>query len=120
MNLLADEGVDRQIVERLRQEGHHVVYIAEVEPGITDDVVLDRANKINALLITLDKDFGELTFRQGLVYGGVVLARLSGLTPDTKAKLVASILSKRGEEMVNAFSVITPGAVRIRKQNDRT
>ena len=61
MNLLADEGVDRQIVERLRQEGHHVVYIAEVEPGITDEVVLDRANEINALLITLDKDFGELT-----------------------------------------------------------
>lgn len=38
MNLLADESVDRQIVERLRQNGHEVFYIAEVEPSISDDV----------------------------------------------------------------------------------
>lgn len=40
MNLLADEGVDRQIVERLRQEGYSVLYIAEMEPGMSDDLVL--------------------------------------------------------------------------------
>lgn len=40
MNLLADEGVDRPIVEQLRQEGHHVLYIAEMSPGIADDVIL--------------------------------------------------------------------------------
>ncbi|MBN2560333.1 MAG: DUF5615 family PIN-like protein [Phycisphaerae bacterium] len=40
MNLLADESVDRQIVDRLRQDGHAVRYIAEMEPGISDDTVL--------------------------------------------------------------------------------
>jgi hypothetical protein len=40
VNLLADEGVERQIVERLRQEGHDVWYIAEIKPGIDDDVIL--------------------------------------------------------------------------------
>lgn len=41
MNLLADESVDRQIVERLRQDGHRVRYVAEMEPGISDEIVLD-------------------------------------------------------------------------------
>ena len=52
MNLLADEGVERQIVERLRQAGHDVCYIAEMEPGIADDVILAQANASQALLIT--------------------------------------------------------------------
>lgn len=59
MNFLADEGVDRQIVERLRIEGYSVLYVAQMQPGISDDVVLDLANQYNALLITADKDFGE-------------------------------------------------------------
>ena len=55
MNFLADEGVDRQIVEQLRADGHDVLYVAEMEPGISDDVVLQRANEHNALLITEDR-----------------------------------------------------------------
>ncbi len=45
MNLVADESVDRRIVRRLRQEGHDVVYFAELDPGISDDVVLSKANE---------------------------------------------------------------------------
>ncbi len=45
MNLLADEGVERQIVERLRQDGHTVLYIAEIEPSTPDDVVLSGRMK---------------------------------------------------------------------------
>lgn len=63
MNLLADENARRQIVEKLRQDGHDVLYIAEVEPSISDEAVFDRANEKAALLITGDKDFGELVFR---------------------------------------------------------
>ena len=59
MNFLADESVDRQIVERLRQDGHLVQYVAEMEPGISDNVVLASANREAALLLTADKDFGE-------------------------------------------------------------
>jgi predicted nuclease of predicted toxin-antitoxin system len=63
MNLVADEGVDRQIVEQLRQDGHDVAYIAELAPSISDDEVLQQANDRHALLVTADKDFGELVFR---------------------------------------------------------
>jgi predicted nuclease of predicted toxin-antitoxin system len=108
--------VERQIVERLRQAGHEVLYIAEMEPGIDDDMILAQANARQALLVTLDKDFGELVYRQGLVHAGVILLRLAGLSPETKASLVAQVMQQRGREMVQAFSVVSPGIVRIRKQ----
>jgi predicted nuclease of predicted toxin-antitoxin system len=72
MNFLADESVDRPIVERLRQEGHQVSYIAELGPGMSDDAVLNLANQQTALLLTADKDFGEMVFRQRLHTHGVV------------------------------------------------
>ena len=80
MNLLTDEDIEKQIVERLREDGHEVLYVAEMEPGVSDEAVLMRANEKNALLLTADKDFGELIFHQNLLLsGGVVLLRLSGL-----------------------------------------
>jgi len=46
VTFLADEGVDRQIVERLRLDGHEVSYVAEMAPGITDEVVLSESRKL--------------------------------------------------------------------------
>ena len=116
MNLLADEGVDGPIVDRLRQDGHEVAYIAEMSPGIDDDTILRQANDNSALLLTLDKDFGELVFRQGLVHAGVILIRLAGLQPTTKADVVATALREHDVELLNTFSVISPGSIRIRSQ----
>jgi predicted nuclease of predicted toxin-antitoxin system len=65
MMLLADESVDRPIVERQRQDGHNTVYVAELSPSVTDDEVLQEANNRDALLLTEDKDFGGLVYRLG-------------------------------------------------------
>lgn len=118
MILLADESVDRQIVERVRQCGHDTVYVAELSPSITDDQVLQEANKRKALLLTEDKDFGELVYRLGKVHAGVVLIRLAGLPSLSKADTVAKVLQEHGTELPGGFSVISPGAVRIRKPLD--
>ncbi|MBM3240017.1 hypothetical protein FJZ31_27335 [Candidatus Poribacteria bacterium] len=115
MNLLADESIDKLIVERLRQEGYNVLYIAELSPSIDDDAVLQQANQNDALLITADKNFGELVFRQGLVHAGVVLIRLAGLSSQVKAKIVLAVFANQSNELLNAFSVISPGMVRIRR-----
>ena len=118
MNFLADEGVDRQIVERLRQSGHEVLYVAEMEPSISDEEVLNRANEKNALLITADKDFGEMVFHQKLLTnGGIVLLRLSGLSPERKAEIVSKAIEKRSSELPSAFSVISPGRIRVRRSS---
>ncbi|MGI8910247.1 MAG: DUF5615 family PIN-like protein [Rubrobacteraceae bacterium] len=116
MNLLADEGVDRQIVDRLRREGHDILYIAEMEPGIPDEAVLEAANRESRLLLTADKDFGELVFRQRRISSGVILIRLAGLTPEYKARMVASTLEERAAELTpGTFAVVAPGSVRIRR-----
>ena len=117
MNFLVDEGIDSQIVERLRQDGHHLLYVAEMEPSIPDKEVLKRANEIDALLICADKDFGELVFHQNLLtVGGVILLRLEGLSGERKAELVSKAIENRGAEFATAFSVISPGRLRIRQK----
>ncbi len=115
MNFLADESVDRQIVERLRQDGHLVWYVAEMEPGISNDIVLALAKREAALLLTADKDFGEMIFRQRLHTHGIVLVRLAGLSPSRKAEIVASTVNQHATELAHAFSVIAPGVFRIRR-----
>ena len=60
---MADANLDRHIVERLRLDSHSVHYMAEMPPGIPDHVVLDLAGERNALILTYDRDFGELVFR---------------------------------------------------------
>lgn len=77
MKILADESVDRAIVERLRQHNYQVWYVAEMEPGISDGVVLNFANREEAILLTADKDFGEIVFRQKRTAKGVILIRLA-------------------------------------------
>lgn len=59
MNLVADENIDRAIVERLRQDGHAVDWIAELSPSVSDEEVLRRAADGGAVLVTEDKDFGR-------------------------------------------------------------
>ena len=117
MNLLADESVDRQIVERLRQDGHDVLYVAEVEPSISDSIVFDRANEKSALLVTGDKDFGEIVFRDNrLSSGGVVLLRLAGLSAEKKAEIVSEAFQTHGADFPSYFSVVAPGKIRIREK----
>jgi len=115
VNLICDESVERPVVERLRSDGYSVVYVAEFSPGIADEDVLSRAEALRAPLVTCDKDFGELVYRQGRANHGVVLARLAGLSNDRKAAIMSQAITAYGAELVGAFSVVTAGQVRIRK-----
>jgi predicted nuclease of predicted toxin-antitoxin system len=115
VNFLADESVDRPIVERLRRMGHATRAVAEMTPGIADHFVLRLANADGAMLLTADRDFGELVFRQHQVAEGVILIRLAGLTATRKAEVVAQAVTEHGAIMHGCFTVIEPGRVRIRR-----
>lgn len=114
MNFLADENIDGPIVKLLRTAGHKVLYVAEIDPAIDDDQILTRANQEGSLLVTGDKDFGELVFRQKRISTGVILVRLEGLSPKKKADIVADAIGKHAQELRNSFTVISPGNIRIR------
>ena len=115
MRLLADESVDRDIVVRLQADGFDVVSISIVSPSVDDDTVLDFANSEAAILLTADKDFGELVYRLGRVHTGIVLSRLSGLSVERKVEIVSQAFREHAAEFEGAFSVIAPGSIRIRK-----
>lgn len=114
MKLLADECVDQVIVERLRQDGHDVDFIAEIAPGIQDPDVLLRAWQTGVLLLTADKDFGELVYRQRLPHAGILLLRLAGLSDDEKCQLVSAAL-RDSQDLAGAFSVLSKDTLRIRR-----
>ena len=114
MNFVADEGVDAQIVAHLRSDGHQVWYVADMLPGVADTAVLDLANQEDALLLTADKDFGDLVIRHRRVSRRLILVRLHGLSPDHKANIVAAAVKTHQQELSKAFTVITEQKVRIR------
>lgn len=115
MKILADESVEMGVVQRLRNNGHEVNYVAELFPGIMEEDVLALAHDEHTLLFTVDKDFGELIFRQGYVKRGIVLYRLAGLPLQEKANIISSAIAKFESELLDAFSVFTERAVRIRR-----
>ncbi len=111
---MIDESVDRQVVDALARV-YEVHDIASTNRGVADEVVLGIARELDAVLVTADKDFGELVYRQKRVHRGVVLTRLSGMESERKAQVVVNALSRSlfGEEE-RAFVVISPNDVRVR------
>lgn len=116
MNFLADENIERSLVEQLREAGHDVLYSADFEPGANDAFVLATANKHSAILITDDKDFGELVFRQRLIHAGVMLLRLSGLSIESKTSILIEVVDDHAADLPGKFTVITPGSLRMRSR----
>jgi len=79
MNILADENLESEIVTALRLAGHSVSDIKEIRPGVDDPEVLSIANRTDAILLTNDKDFGELVYRDRLFSTGIILLRFGKL-----------------------------------------
>ena len=97
----------------LREVGHDVVAIAEVAKGATDDEVLRQALDAKRVLITEDRDFGELVFARGRSSAGVILVRFHSRARRAKATSVVEAVSKLGSRLEDAFTVVEPGKVRI-------
>ena len=114
MRLVADESVEGPTVAALRIAGHSVLSIAETSPGIEDPEVLRIARREQALLVTADKDFGELVFRNREPHCGVLLIRLRGDDTDENAANALAAIHHHGPQLLNRFSVLVGRALRIR------
>lgn len=114
MRLCANENIPGDCVARLRQGGHDVVWIRETSPGNSDAEVLAWAWRENRLLITFDKDFGELVFRRGSKAShGIVLFRIAQPSAAAVAERVATVLASRGD-WPGHFSVVDDTTIRMR------
>ena len=115
MELLADENLDRRIVAALRQAGYPIFSVYEEHRGISDPEVIELANEQNCVIVTEDKDFGELTYRLEIPNKGIVLIRLSGLAIQDKVDTILQVFEQFGGELYGSFTVVKADRVRIRK-----
>ena len=119
MRLCANENIPEDCVLRLRQEGHDVLWIREAAPGSPDEAVLALAAADDRLLITYDKDFGELRFParceriardQFVSHSTAFRIRLGGTRP--------AVLASR-DDWPGHFSVVEEFAIRMRRLPER-
>lgn len=114
MRILANENFPGPLITTLRGRGHDVVAVKEVMRGADDRAVLQKAQAETRILVTFDKDFGELAFRFGLpAQGGVILFRLSGSKPELdNARALAAMESRA--DWAGHFAVVTDDRIRMR------
>lgn len=118
--IVADENIAREIVARLRADGLEVVWIAESAPSADDVDVLSLAVGMGAVLLTDDKDFGELVVRERRPHRGVLLVRMAGVPHTTRAEMLSDLLRASLPELRDAFTVLNgEGQARIRRQPGR-
>jgi predicted nuclease of predicted toxin-antitoxin system len=114
MRILANENVARTVIDGLRAQGHDVLSVKESLRGEKDEAILARAQVEKRIVLSHDKDFGELAFRFGLpAECGVILIRLTGLDPDLDNTRVLEAIESR-HDWEGRFSVITVDRVRMR------
>ena len=118
MEFIVDESTGAAVVEYLRAVGHDVLAVAEAMPQADDGNILARADSEARILITNDKDFGELVFRSGQAHQGVVLLRLRDESPANRVRVLKAVLEQYADRLVGRFTVATESRIRMRPASE--
>ena len=114
MRIIANENVSSTVIRDLRDRGHDVLSVKELMRAAADPSILARAQTETRLVLTHDKDFGELAFRSGLpAQCGVILLRLSGTDREGDNRRVIEALEGRSD-WEGQFSVVEQHRIRVR------
>jgi predicted nuclease of predicted toxin-antitoxin system len=111
---LADECVAASVVARMREAGHDVVYVAEIDPSAPDSQVCRLAAREQGLLLTEDRDFGELVFRWRQAAPGIVLLRIVSESRALKWPRLAATIERYGEALFGRYTVVEDARIRSR------
>ena len=112
--ILANENFPRHSVMLLKKEGFEVVSVAEQSPGIADSEVLAQACRNSMVILTFDRDYGELLFKyRQSKPEGVVYFRTGLEHPEQAARILLAHLHN-GLEVSGYFTVIDIHGVRQR------
>jgi len=114
VKFLADECCDALLVAGLRQDDHDILYVMEYAPGADDETVLQQAATDQRILLTEDKDFGELVVRLGLPAYGIVLLRLNPADSVAKLARMRDVLLHDASRLPHSFVVVDANKARFR------
>jgi predicted nuclease of predicted toxin-antitoxin system len=114
MKFLADENVEKPVVDWLRKNGFDVLFVTEFAKSSTDDELLERAKRDSRILLTNDKDFGELVFLQRKSSAGVILMRFTNDDSSNKVRYISHLMTNYSDRLEGNFTVINETKVRFR------
>jgi len=114
MEFLADECCNLGLVEKLRLSGHDVLYVFESKRGATDDEILAMAFNQRRILLTEDKDFGDLVYRLKKPAYGIILVRIGVKNRSMKWPRLKKLLDTYPERCTGRFVVIDENKFRFR------
>ncbi len=114
MRFLLDESADARLAAHLRSRGHDVTVIAQDYPhALADPDVLAIAHREGRILITNDRDFGELVVRGRRPHAGVILFRLTAIDLPSKIERLTEVLDRHAEQL-DQFLVVSDERIRVR------
>ena len=114
MQFLADESCDFNFVRALRTAGHDVHAVVDISPRAKDPDVIRLALQESRVLLTEDKDFGQLVFASGAKSAGVILLRYVVAARQAVVQLLLETVRDKGEQLHQCFTVVEPGKVRFK------
>lgn len=109
-----DVSAGQVVADAVRGLGHDVQAVRDVDPRMADIDILAWAVREARLVVTMDKDFGELVYRSGEPHAGVLLLRLEAVRTAERVQIVTDIFTNHAGDLPGHFSVNQNGRLRIR------
>lgn len=113
--IIFDENVDQFFIKQLKKKNYDFISIRELHPGISDNEVIEITKSYKGLLITEDKDFGELVFSHNISDCSVILLRYNKQDYEKISNNIIDVLEKYYQKPNHYFIAITKNKIRIRK-----
>ncbi|MEW5920430.1 MAG: DUF5615 family PIN-like protein [Bacillota bacterium] len=107
LSFLADVNVEKMIIETIKEFYYDVKCVSEIKPNMLDEDVIKLANFEKRVLITNDKDFGELIYRQNLLSSGVIMFRIKGHNTREKINIFRKLLLSYNDKLCGYLVIIT-------------
>jgi predicted nuclease of predicted toxin-antitoxin system len=117
MRFLADESCDFCVVRALRKASHNVLAISEISPAAEDLHVVKLALEERRILLTEDKDFGQLVYAQGQEIHAVILVRYPARFRKNLSRDMVRLAKLHGNKLAGCFVVVEPGRIRFSRPN---
>lgn len=114
MKFLVDVGVGKKVENWLKENGFDVLSVRDIDSRAKDSQILCWAVDQQRMIISMDKDFGELVYNSGKHHAGVLILRLEDADGDTKVEVTKKILAEYYDKIESHFCVFQDGRLRIR------
>ena len=114
LRFVVDESAGRAVTDWLRAAGHDAIDVTATMPQADDADILSVAAREQRIVVTNDKDFGELVFHSGRTHAGILLFRLDDESAVNRVRMVRFAVERYGDQLAGCFTVVTEKTIRIR------